>query len=55
MVQVITTRAVKLEERTVLVPFVIMELCPACGAKAWPSTEIERARRIARLMLREAA
>lgn len=55
LVPTLVTYAVTVERRKVRVPSVIVEVCSACGAKAWIPSEVERARRVAELKLKARA
>jgi len=55
MERFLVTCSVEVEGRSVAVPDVIVKICPACGARAWPAREIERAQEVARLKLAKKA
>lgn len=55
LVPTLTTYTVTVDGEKVRVPSVIVEVCTACRAKAWIPAEIERARRVAALKVKERA
>jgi YgiT-type zinc finger domain-containing protein len=55
LVPQLITFSVTMEGQRVRVPSVIVEVCTACGAKAWIPAEVERARRVAELKVRRRA